>query len=76
MISVKDNGVGMKKELAEKILRKLNYESSFGTKGEKGAGLGLIIAKDYIERNNGEMYMESVDGEGSIFSFTISFVEN
>jgi PAS domain S-box-containing protein len=73
MISVKDTGVGFKKELAEKLLRKLNYESSFGTKGEKGAGLGLIIAKDYIERNNGKMYIESEEGKGSVFSFTIDF---
>jgi len=73
LISVKDTGVGMKDELAEKLLNKLNYESSFGTKGEKGAGLGLIIAKDYIERNNGEMYIESEEGKGSIFSFTIGF---
>ncbi|MEO8711518.1 MAG: PAS domain S-box protein [Parafilimonas sp.] len=74
LISVQDTGVGFKNELAEKLLRKLNYESSFGTRGEKGAGLGLIIAKDYIERNNGEMYIESEEGKGSVFSFTIDFV--
>jgi signal transduction histidine kinase len=71
MINVKDNGVGMSNELVKKLLQKLNYKSSFGTKGEKGSGLGLIIAKDYIERNNGEMFIESEEGKGSVFSFTI-----
>ncbi len=74
IVSIRDSGVGMKKVLTEKIMRKLNYESSFGTKGEKGAGLGLIIAKDYIERNNGELFIESEEGNGSTFSFTVDFV--
>lgn len=75
MINVQDSGVGIKKELSEKILRKLNYESAYGTKGEKGTGLGLIIAKDYIDRNNGEMYIQSEEGKGSVFSFTVGFVQ-
>ncbi|MEP6467930.1 MAG: PAS domain-containing sensor histidine kinase [Parafilimonas sp.] len=74
-ISVTDTGVGLKKETIERLNSKLNYESSYGTKGEKGSGLGLIIAKDYIERNNGEMYIESEVGKGSTFSFTLRFVK-
>ncbi|MBV9963059.1 MAG: PAS domain S-box protein [Parafilimonas sp.] len=76
LVSVKDTGIGIKKDLVKKLLNKLNYESSFGTKGEKGAGLGLIIAKDYIERNNGEMFIESEEGKGTTFSFTIDFATN
>ena len=72
LVSVKDTGVGLREELAEKLLRKLNYESTFGTSGEKGAGLGLIIAKDYIERNNGKMYIESKPGKGSTFTFSVN----
>ncbi|MEP6682998.1 MAG: PAS domain S-box protein [Parafilimonas sp.] len=74
-ISVTDTGVGLKKDTINKLNNKLNYESSSGTKGEKGSGLGLIIAKDYIERNNGEMYIESEQGKGSTFSFTLQFVK-
>ena len=74
-ISVKDAGVGLKKDIINKLNNKLNYESSSGTKGEKGSGLGLIIAKDYIERNNGTMYIESEQGKGSTFSFTLQFVK-
>lgn len=72
-IRVRDFGVGIRKELADKILNKQNYESSYGTKGEKGAGLGLIIAKDYIEKNGGEMFIESNGERGSTFSFNIGF---
>jgi PAS domain S-box-containing protein len=75
MISVKDHGVGVNNELVKKLMQKLNYRSSFGTNGEKGSGLGLIIAKDYIERNNGEMFIESEEGKGSVFSFTVDFVK-
>jgi two-component system sensor histidine kinase/response regulator len=72
-IHVRDFGIGMKKELADKILNKQNYESTYGTKGEKGAGLGLIIAKDYIEKNGGEMFIKSKENAGTIFSFNIGF---
>ena len=74
-VSVQDTGTGMKKELAEKLMNKLNYESCYGTKGEKGAGLGLIIAKDYIEKNKGEMLIESEEGKGSTFSFSVRFAD-
>ncbi len=70
-ITVKDNGTGMNAEMVKKLLEKLNYESAFGTKGEKGTGLGLIIAKDYIEKNGGKMGIESKEGAGSQFCFTV-----
>ena len=66
-VNVIDNGVGMNDELVKKLLEKLNYESEFGTKGEKGTGLGLIIAKDYIEQNGGNLGIESKTGAGSNF---------
>jgi PAS domain S-box-containing protein len=74
-VSVKDSGIGVSKELINKLMNKLNYESSYGTNGERGTGLGLIIAKDYIERNSGEMYIESEEGKGSTFSFTLRFAK-
>lgn len=75
-VSVTDKGVGMNDELVKKLLEKLNYESEFGTKGEKGTGLGLIIAKDYIEQNGGKLGIESKVGEGSNFSFTVPIYKN
>lgn len=70
-VSVIDSGIGMNEELVKKLLDKLNYESAFGTKGEKGTGLGLIISKDYIEQNGGKMGIESKEGAGSNFNFTV-----
>jgi signal transduction histidine kinase len=70
-IKVKDSGKGMNDDLVKKLLGKLNYESEFGTKGEKGTGLGLVIAKDYIEQNGGEFGIQSKEGEGSTFYFTV-----
>ncbi|MBS1745261.1 MAG: PAS domain S-box protein [Bacteroidetes bacterium] len=72
-IHVRDFGIGIKKALVEKILKKQNNESTYGTKGEKGAGLGLVIAKDYIEKNNGEMFINSDEKSGSVFSFNVGF---
>jgi PAS domain S-box-containing protein len=75
-VNVIDNGIGMKDELVKKLLEKLNYESEFGTKGEKGTGLGLIIAKDYIEQNGGNLGIESKVGAGSNFNFTVPLFQN
>jgi len=75
-VSVIDSGVGMNNELVQKLLDKLNYESSFGTKGEKGTGLGLVIAKDYIEQNGGKLGIESKEGEGSTFYFTVPLAQS
>jgi PAS domain S-box-containing protein len=75
-VNVIDNGIGMKDELVKKLLEKLNYESEFGTKGEKGTGLGLIIAKDYIEQNGGKFSIESKVGAGSNFNFTVPVYNN
>ena len=75
-VNVIDKGIGMKEELVKKLLEKLNYESEFGTKGEKGTGLGLIIAKDYIEQNGGKFGIESKVGAGSNFNFTVPVYNN
>ncbi len=70
-ITVKDSGTGMSEMLVQKLLNKINHESTFGTNGEKGTGLGLIMAKEYIEQNGGKMGIESKPGEGSKFYFTV-----
>ncbi len=70
-ISVKDSGTGMSEKLVQKLLNKINHESTFGTSGEKGTGLGLIMAKEYIEQNGGKMDIKSKPGEGSNFYFSV-----
>lgn len=74
-VNVTDTGTGMRPELVKKILDKLNYESTLGTKGERGTGLGLNLAKDYIEQNGGTMNIKSKEGEGTNFYFTVPLSE-
>ena len=70
-VSVEDSGVGMEKEVVEGILHGGLFQTSFGTNGEKGAGLGLVLCRDFIERNGGKLRVESKSGEGSRFIFTL-----
>lgn len=69
-IAVQDNGIGMDQETAAKVFNHL-HESSYGTDGEKGTGLGLVLCKDFIEQNNGTIGVSSSKGEGSTFYFTL-----
>ncbi|MDN4164957.1 ATP-binding protein [Cytophagales bacterium LB-30] len=70
-ISIKDNGVGMPKEVQEKIFRIDQKHSTKGTAGEKGTGLGLILCKEFVEKNGGHIAVHSEEGKGSDFHFTI-----
>jgi signal transduction histidine kinase len=71
LVSVRDNGVGMPKEVMEKLFRIDTKHSTRGTADEKGTGLGLILCKDFIEKNGGKIWVESEPGKGSTFLFTI-----
>lgn len=70
-ISVKDTGVGMSKENIKKLFRIDEYFSTSGTAGESGTGLGLIICKEFIEKNLGKLTIESELDKGTTFSFTL-----
>ncbi len=70
-IGIKDNGVGISKENLLKLLNPNEHITTHGTKKEKGAGLGLIICKEFIEKNNGTIRVESKPGEGSTFFITL-----
>ena len=64
-VTVQDNGVGMDEEKANDLMNK--NLSNMGTQGEQGFGLGLKLCKDFIERNNGSLQIESETGVGSLF---------
>ncbi len=69
-ISVSDNGIGMDAEALEGLFR-LDVSSSKGTAGEIGSRLGLILCKEFIEKNNGTIQVTSEPGKGSCFKITL-----
>jgi two-component system, sensor histidine kinase and response regulator len=71
MISVIDTGVGMSEENVKKLFRQDQIFSTWGTGGEKGTGLGLLLCKDFVEGNGGKICVESEVGKGTTFYFTI-----
>jgi len=75
-VVVSDQGVGISMENTEKIFRIDAKVKSPGTHGEKGTGLGLILCKDFVEINKGQIWCESEEGSGSTFHFTIPASED
>lgn len=76
LVSVTDNGVGMSNEIIEKLFRIDTQITVVGTKNEKGTGLGLILCKEFIEKNNGKIWVESEINKGSTFYFTVPKINN
>ncbi len=70
-ISVKDTGIGMNKEITDNLFRLDIDTSRKGTEDESSTGLGLIICKDFIEKHGWKLRVESEEGKGSTFYFTI-----
>ena len=69
-ISVSDSGIGISRENLKKIFSEKFY-STPGTDKEFGTGLGLILVKEFIEKHNGNLQVESAPGKGSTFHFTL-----
>jgi signal transduction histidine kinase len=74
-ICVIDNGVGISHEDVQKIFRIDSKHKTVGTSGEKGTGLGLVLCKDFVEKNGGQISVKSTVGEGSEFCFTLPIKE-
>lgn len=66
IFSVKDNGTGIEKERLKKIFEPFNT-SVEGTKNEKGNGIGLLLCKEFVSVNGGQIWAESESGEGTTF---------
>jgi len=75
-ISVNDNGVGMPPESIAKLFRIDTNTSQPGTSGERGTGLGLLLCKDFVEKHEGVIWVESEIEKGSTFFFTLKKYNN
>jgi signal transduction histidine kinase len=76
VISIEDTGVGISPGNLEKMFRIDGNLSTRGTSDEKGTGLGLILCREFIEKHNGRIWVESTVGEGSRFSFSLPYPGN
>lgn len=70
-ISVSDTGVGMTAEQLGKLFKINTHFTTAGTRNEKGAGLGLLLCKEFVEANHGTLLVNSEPGNGSVFSVTL-----
>jgi PAS domain S-box-containing protein len=70
-INVIDSGIGMSPEMIRKLFHISEKISRQGTEGEPSTGLGLLLCKEFIERHNGRIHVESIEGKGSKFAFTL-----
>ena len=70
-ISIRDTGIGMKREMVENLFNLNSFKTTYGTNHEKGSGIGLTLVRDFVERNGGKINVESKLGKGSMFVFTL-----
>ena len=71
LVSVSDNGVGIKKEAIPNLFMIAESKSTSGTDKETGTGLGLILCQEFVTKHGGRIWAESVEGVGSTFKFTL-----
>lgn len=71
IVQIKDNGIGMSEEVVEKLFTPQMKTLSEARKKDKGAGIGLLLAKGFLEKNGGEIWVESIEGVGTSFFFTL-----
>jgi signal transduction histidine kinase len=70
-ITVKDTGVGISEEDMPKLFKIDAHYTTTGTEGETGSGLGLVLCKELIEKNKGNIWVKSEVGEGTSFIFEL-----
>ena len=73
-IAVKDSGIGMSPALIENLFRIDVKTNRIGTNDEPSTGLGLLLCKDFIEKHDGKLLVESEEDKGSTFYFTIPYI--
>ena len=71
IIEIADKGIGLNEAMKQSILNSVTLNSTSGTAQEKGTGLGLKLCKEFIEKNNGKVWVESIEHEGSSFFISL-----
>ncbi len=71
ILSVKDTGIGMSKDVIENLFTQDTKTGRKGTDNEPSTGLGLLLCKEFVEKHGGELWIESEEGKGSVFNFSI-----
>lgn len=71
IVQVQDTGIGMSEEIMQKLFTPQMKTLSETRKKNKGAGIGLLLVKGFLEKNGGEIWVESIEGKGSSFYFTL-----
>ncbi|MES2558465.1 MAG: tetratricopeptide repeat-containing sensor histidine kinase [Bacteroidota bacterium] len=71
IISIQDNGIGISAENLDKLFNQHLHPTTKGTANEKGTGLGLILCKDFVNRNRGDIWAESHKNNGTTFFFSL-----
>jgi signal transduction histidine kinase len=71
IVEIKDNGTGISKEIKEKLFTPQLNALTKARAENKGAGIGLLLVKGFLEKNGGEIWVESIEGKGTSFYFTL-----
>jgi len=70
-IAICDTGIGMQKNLLERLFKAGEKTGKKGTDGELSTGLGLLLCKEFVEKHGGQIWVESQENIGSTFYLTI-----
>jgi len=71
IVEIKDTGIGMSKEMQDKLFTPQINSLAIARQENKGAGIGLLLVKGFLKKNGGEIWVESIEGVGSSFYFTL-----
>ena len=71
IISITDTGIGIAETMRDRIFEVDYNKSTIGTANESGTGLGLVLCKEYVVRNEGRIWFETESGKGTTFFFTL-----
>jgi signal transduction histidine kinase len=73
-VSISDSGVGLNKEDILKLFNAETHFTKLGTRQEKGVGIGLLLTKEFVEKNEGSIWVSSEPGKGATFTFTVKAI--